>query len=515
MGIQTVSETSPLTPAHSAAAPLDGTADLDSSLVSGIAWTAVLRWGAQFVSWAATFYAARILHPSDFGLASMAMLAIGLVRLAENFGLDAILVQDRTMDRGTEAKLAGLLMLTGFALAAGLALCAPLVAAFFREPRVTNVVRALSVLMVLDAVQVIPRAHLQRRLDFRRLAMVAFVRNISTAAVLFTAATIGFGVWALILNTLAGTLAATALLVWWNPFRIAPPRELSGLARPLLQGWRVLASRAAWYGYTTADQTIIGRVLGSSALGAYSFAVTFSTLAQEETGSVVSQVVPGVFSQVQSDLRALRRYFFLLTEFLTVISFPVVAGVALLADLAIPLVLGDKWHDVIVPLRLLCIYSAFLSSQALMSHVLMWTGQFRIQMWLSILAAATMPLVLLLAVRHGLVGVGLMWAVVFPILNIPQFYFTFRTLQSRLSEWLDALRPALVACAAMAVCVIAVRALLPSNMALLAKTILAVCTGVVSYIAVLGLAFRGRIRELLSVAMSIRNRPAVVNSSPA
>ena len=63
------------------------------------------------------------------------------------------------------------------------------------------------------------------------------------------------------------------------------------------------ASRIAWYGYTNIDQTLVGRVLGKDALGAYSFAVTFSTIAQQEVGAVVSRVVPGIFSEIQ-DQRA-------------------------------------------------------------------------------------------------------------------------------------------------------------------------------------------------------------------
>ena len=162
---------------------------------------------------------------------------------------------------------------------------------------------------------------------------------------------------------------------------------------PLQQGWRILASRAAWYGYSNADQTIIGKVLGPDALGAYSFATTFSTLAQQEVGSIVSRVVPGIFSEVQTRVPELRRYFLLLTELLAVIAFPMAIGLALLADLLIPMLLGPKWNATVAPLQLLCLYSAFLSSQMLLSHVLMWTGQFRVNMWCTIFTGVTMPLV--------------------------------------------------------------------------------------------------------------------------
>ena len=77
---------------------MPSTVELDRSLVNGMAWTAVLRWTAQIVSWIGTAIAARLLSPGDYGLVGMAMLAIGLVRMVEDFGMDAVLVQDRTID---------------------------------------------------------------------------------------------------------------------------------------------------------------------------------------------------------------------------------------------------------------------------------------------------------------------------------------------------------------------------------------------------------------------------------
>jgi O-antigen/teichoic acid export membrane protein len=65
---------------------------LDYLLLTGIAWTAVLRWPAHAISWIATGVAARILAPADYGVVSMAMIAIGLVRWSRT-GSDAVLVR--------------------------------------------------------------------------------------------------------------------------------------------------------------------------------------------------------------------------------------------------------------------------------------------------------------------------------------------------------------------------------------------------------------------------------------
>jgi len=487
---------------------LPGSITIDRSLVSGLAWMAMLRWASQIISWAATFYAARMLTPGDFGLVAMAMLAIGLARMVQEFGLDAILVQDRSIVGKTRARLAGLLVAFGIFLFVLYALLSPLVAGFFKEPRVAVIVVALSLLFIFDSIQIVSYAQLQRDLQFRRLAIVMFVQVIVASVALATAVTLGLGLWSLVVNHLAGELAVTILLLAWAPYAIAWPSEIMKLARPLLQGWRMLVSRIVWYGYRSADQTIIGRMLGKDLLGAYSFALTFSTIAQQEIGSVMSRVVPGVFSEVQDRPEELRRYFLLLTEALTILAFPVTIGFALLADMLVPLILGDQWFAVVAPLRWLCLYSAFLSSQTLVSHVLVWTGQFRVNMWCSILAGVTIPLALLVAVRFGLEGIGMAWALVFPLVSVPACFFAFRTIRISVWDWLDSLWPATVGCVAMTIAVLSVRTVVSPALPLGGQTAIAIATGALVYPAVLWFFFSRRVRTMIDLAMSLRSRPA-------
>src|SRR5262249_38241313 len=124
--------------------------ELDRALVSGLAWTAAARWSAQLVSWLATFYAAHILAPSDYGLVGMATVAIGLARMVEDFGLDSILLQDRTIDGDRRAHVAGFLLAFSGFLTVLFALLAHPVSLFFKEPAVAGIVAALSVLFVTD-----------------------------------------------------------------------------------------------------------------------------------------------------------------------------------------------------------------------------------------------------------------------------------------------------------------------------------------------------------------------------
>src|SRR6185436_7697416 len=123
----------------------------------------------------------------------------------------------------------------------------------------------------------------------------------------------------------------------------------------------------------------------------FGFAMTFASLPVTEVSSMVSKVVPGVFSSVQDSPRQLRRYFLLLTEAVSYITLPMSVGLALTAQDFVLLALGPKWVDVILPLQILCLYMAINACQMLISHVLLWTGHFRANMWLNILTLVVLP----------------------------------------------------------------------------------------------------------------------------
>ena len=178
---------------------------LDRSLFTGIAWTFVFRWAAQFISWGVMLYVARVLKPDDFGLAAMAAVPIGLARLVEDLGIDSIIVQDRRLTHDEIAELGGLAIVVGVLLCVAFLLLSMPVASFFREPAVAGLIAILSLTFIADALQVLPRAMLQRDLAYRRLAGVNALQLTVGAVALGAYAAVGLKFWALALNTLTSS----------------------------------------------------------------------------------------------------------------------------------------------------------------------------------------------------------------------------------------------------------------------------------------------------------------------
>lgn len=477
---------------------------LDRFLVSGIAWTVVLRWLAKAVSWTATLYVARVLSPADFGVVAMATVPIGLARLMGDFGLEAILVQNRALGPADLAALASTALVLAGALAALFIALARPISWYFREPAVAAIVVVLSVTFVTDALQLLPRASLQRDLRFQTLAWLNGLQAAIGALVLAGLAALSFGYWALALNTVVTALAMTVVLYALRPFRLGWPRQLGSLGAPLAAGWRMIVSRGAWYGYTSLDSTLAGRMLGKDSLGVYGFAMTFASLPETEVSSMVSRVVPGVFSAIQDNPPELRRYFLLLTEGISYLTLPMALGLALTADDFVLAALGPKWTAVILPLQILSVYVAVNTCQMLLSHVLLWTGHFRAYMWVNIWALVLLPTCFWVGLQWGVPGLAIAWAIAFPLSIVPRLVLASRILDLSAIDYIAVVRPALIACGVMAVGVLLTERSLPGSLPHAARLGVEAAAGAVVYtVALLGL-FGGRVARIWTVIRQAR-----------
>ncbi|MHB1296946.1 MAG: oligosaccharide flippase family protein [Gemmatimonadaceae bacterium] len=474
---------------------------LDRSLARGIAWTGGVKWFTSLITWAITLLIARLLTPQEFGLFGMAMVFIGLAQLTSDVGLTATMIQAPNLTDRLTARLGGAAIMISAGIAAITVGAAGLIAVFFREPVVQWIVMALSVSFVLRGVQVMRRAMLTRALRFRQIAWVDGAESVVTSFSTLGYALLGLRHWSLVLGALTGVAVSTVALVLLYPHPVRFPRRVAELEGSLSFGAQVFGGQVAWYFYSTADMIVVGRMLGTVALGAYSFAWVIASIAVERVAALMSRVTPAIFSKVQHDHAALRRYVYRLTEGLALITMPICIGVALVADLIVNVALGKAWVAAIAPMRLLALYAAARCIVVILPQLLVYTGRARQSMQFNLVFLAVLvPLFIAGATWGGTSGVALAWAVVFPLLS----GFTYlRFLRSAISlsmrSYARSLAPAAGGAAVMAAAVLTVRSALPPSLAEAWQLAILVLTGALVYGAMLLAFHRRRIEEVVGL----------------
>ena len=444
-------------PGLSAPQPAPDVRELDRSLVRGIAWTSGAKWAGQLLAWASTLIVARLLTPEDYGLVGMASIYLGVITLVSEFGLGSAVVTLRDLSAEQVAQLNGLSVVFGVAsFAVSCAAAIPL-GRFFHAPQLPAVVVAMSAAFVITAFKTVPFSLLQRDMQFRALALLDAGRAVLLAVSMIAFALLGLRYWTLVIGGLLSSVLSTAATVVLRPHRLAWPRWHS-LRHAMTFSGHILVGRLSWYTYSNADFLVAGRLLGKAALGLYEVGWNLANVPIEKITSLVGQVTPAVFSAVQTDHAALRRYLLRITEGLALITFPASLGLALVAPDFVLLTLGDKWQGAIAPLQLLALSTGFRAVTPLLAQVLNVVGASRLAMRYGVLCAVVLPTgFYLLGKVWGTLGLALVWVFVFPILVLPAYRRVLETIELSSREYLRALWPATSACLLMGAAVLAVR----------------------------------------------------------
>lgn len=326
---------------------------LSQRVMSGASWSFMRQGFGVVVQLGVGVVLARLLPPKDFGLLGLALVVIGFGNLFVNLGLGPALVQRKDLtDRHIRTAFT-ISMIAGGVLAGITYALAPWISEFFKDPRLELVTQALSVNFLLSGIQVTGQALLQRDLDFRRLFWIAVWNQTAHGMTTISLAFAGFGVWSLVLGQILQRMINVAQVYAAVRHSIRPlfgKQEIKDLAS---FGAGISLARIFNYFARKGDYMIIGRVLGSTALGLYTRAYSLMEMPTSRFVAVLSGVLFPAASKVQDDDERFRHAYLRTITVITFFVLPVVGLIVITAPELVVGVYGDQWTGVVLPLQLL------------------------------------------------------------------------------------------------------------------------------------------------------------------
>jgi PST family polysaccharide transporter len=268
-------------------------------------------------------------------------------------------VQARTLSRGQRDNLLWINAGIGLLLCLTLVLCAPLVAAVYRNDQLVAVTRALAVVFVINGFATQFRASLTRSLQFKRLALVDVSSPAIGLAVAVGFAVSGVGYWALVFQQIsqaAATLVLLVVLSGWLPGRPRRSEPMGGLLR---FGWNFVAAQLVNYAANNIDALTIGLRFGPASLGLYNRGFQLVFMPVNQVRQPLSSVAIPVLSRIQDDTRRYTEY---ICRGQVGLGYSLVAGLGVVISASVPLtriLLGPQWAEVAPILSLLAAAAAF------------------------------------------------------------------------------------------------------------------------------------------------------------
>jgi O-antigen/teichoic acid export membrane protein len=364
---------------------------------------------------------ARLLPPADFGLAALALIVIGFAAMVSDVGVGAAVIQRLVVTTAHLRVAFTLSVLAGVVIAAGLFGIAPLVALLAKSPAVSPVLRVQSIVFIATGVGTVARAQLQRRLDFRRLFAVDLSSYLlGYALIAIGGAVLGWGVWSLVIGSLVQSWLASVLCVSAAKAPLRPllaKRELRDL---LGFGVGVTLNGVIAYIGRNGDNFLVGRFLGTTALGLYSRAFNFMMLPINYFSNVIPTVLIPAFSEIQTDRARVGRGYLMGVQTATLITAPVMVWVIVSAPHLIIGLYGERWAGAVVPLQLLAAAGVPRAMLGLAGAVTQACDRVASETPLQIGFALAIAIGTSLGSRYGLPGVAVAVSVAIVLLFVAQ-----------------------------------------------------------------------------------------------
>lgn len=316
---------------------------------------------SKALTFISTIILARLLAPSDFGLLSMGLIAINYLDMLNELGVGPALIFYQG-DLEKKSNVAFSMSITFNAALTLIAfLAAPLVSWFFREPRVTPIIQALSFTFILSSLGSIHATRLKKNLDFRKVFIPEIGRTFSKGIASIGMALMGFGVWSLVIGQIAGIVVSNLLYWIVNPWRPKLDFDWKESKSLLKYGSQIILVDILGMVHQNIDYLIIGRRMESTQLGYYTMAFRIPELIIINICHVVSRALFPAYSKIQDNLAALQKGFLKTLGYVSLLTVPVGIGLYILSDEFIRVFFSDKWAESIPVMQLLCLYAVIYS----------------------------------------------------------------------------------------------------------------------------------------------------------
>jgi O-antigen/teichoic acid export membrane protein len=484
---------------------------LRTQAASGVRWTGVSALVITVFQYGQLLVLARILSPADFGLMAMTVVVLSFAYAYADMGISNAIIWRQETTKRQLSSLYWLNVFAGLAIAGLIVAARPLIIRFYGEPRLEPLLLLAALLFVITPFGQQFTVLLEKTLRFRLLALIEMTAAACGVAVAVASALLGVGAAALMLGPLAAAAVRVILLHATagregRPQLHFSPKDLSGFMR---FGLYQVGERSINVLASNIDYLLIGRFLGSQALGFYSIAYQLVIVPVARINPILTRVAFPVFARRQDDDAALRRGYLELIGATAFVAFPFLIGIAVSARVLVPALYGSKWMLSAALLQIMVPIGICKALDNPSGSVLLAKGRADVGFKWNLFEIAVIAAAIYAAVPSGLMAVA--WAYAGVVIG---FFLLYRFVLKAVfglgwGEFFARLKlPFLAATATGVLLYVTSRLLTGRGVGELVSLLILVALGVAVYIPIWYLLDKGYVTHLRSLLLG---RPAGVN----
>mgnify|MGYP003669011792 CR=1 FL=1 len=413
------------------------TTERGRSAILGVGWSALNTGSAMLISVLVFVVTSRILGPEEFGIVALGFSIVTIVGCATPGGFGEAIVQRKAISRAHLDTVFWICLGSGVILYLPLLFFAGTVAELSGEPMLALLLPFFGVKLILDLMAVVPQALVVRAMQFKYIAARTAIGNSIGGIVCVAMALNGYGLWALAAAPMATSIVSLVILMKAARWRPGPHLDIGALRQMLRFG--LYASGTNTLHHLNLDRLILGLIAGPSVLGLYFLGKRLFDILSGVTVGMIASVTTVFFASTQEDgseaqIKAFRNAM----RATTLLTFPVFGGLYVIADGAVPLILGDHWLPALPAVKAFAFFGLFAGVLAASTSLATGLGRADLAFGVDLLRNLLSAGAILWALDDGFEAVMAALVVVHAVMLPSGFLITRKLIKISAREYLTA-----------------------------------------------------------------------------
>jgi len=476
---------------------------LKSKTMTGMLWSFidfVSNYGIQFII---QVILARLLLPEHFGVIGMILVFVAISNSIVDSGFSQALIRDQQTTQEDYSTVFHFNLFIAVVMYGVLFFSAQAISVFFSEPQLIEIIRILSLVLIINSLGIIQKVILIKNVDFKTITKVSIIAATTSGTITITFAMLGYGVWSLVINIISMQFTQTLFLWIFNKWIPSMTFKVQSFKKFFVFGYKLLLSGLIDTFYNNIYYLIIGRFYFASQLGYYTNAVKFRDLASQSIAASVQRVSYPVLSSIQEDEKRLKSSVRKIIKTSAFINFPLMVGLAAIANPLFNLLLGDKWMPSVLYFQLLCLAGMLYPLHAINLNILQVKGRSDLFLLLEIIKKTALSFLIAMSLVFelgilGLIGAAVLNSYISLFINT---YYSAKEISYSAKEQLVDIIPAFIVSILMGGIVYYIGIILP--FASLIELTIQISSGVVIYVTYSKLAKIQELKELYELVAPI------------
>lgn len=403
----------------------------------GAKWVTLQQVITQPLNYLTLFILAQFLLPEDFGLHTNVVIILGFITTFQDFGIGSVIIRIKETTQPQLSTFFWFLILFSIAITGVLWVFAEVLVTFFLKSAadhemVMNLLLVQASTIFISAIGLVFNTLLLKELKFKEKFIVDVSAIFIGSVISIFCAYTGWGVWSLVFKQIiivAGMTIGGIFLAKWIPSLTFNYKYVKA---ELHYSSYLSLSMVSNYFVRNIDYFLIGKFLGTNALGQYTVAYKLMLLPMKSISAIIVKILYPTLAKMTDSVKMVQRVYLKTVFLIALLSFPMMG---ILCGVAVPFVevfFGEGWSELSALILILGWVGAAQSTTSPVGVLFQLAGKTNHMLYFTFFSAVVVTAAVFIGLNWGIYGVALAFAlswilIMFPLSNyIPFQYFDIK-----------------------------------------------------------------------------------------